>query len=54
MNFYEQNPNTKVLVVGEREMGRTIKVLLGLSYLESKLYFLSLGNGFDLKTIKKS
>jgi len=54
MNFYEQNPDKKVLVIGEREMATTMKALLNLSYLESRLSFLSLGKGFTKKTIKKS
>jgi hypothetical protein len=54
MDYLEFNSTTKVLVIGEREMAKTIKPLLNLSYLEGKLDFLSLGKGFDKKTIKKS
>lgn len=54
MDYLEFSSTTKVLVIGEREMAKTIKPLLNLSYLEGKLDFLSLGKGFDKKTIKKS
>lgn len=52
VDYYKNNPHTKVLVIGEREMSQTMKALLDLSYVENKLYFLSLGKGFDRKTIK--
>jgi hypothetical protein len=54
MDYYYHNPDTKVLIIGEREMSQTMKALLDLSYLDGKIYFLSLGKGFDKKTIKKS
>ena len=54
IDYYKNNPHTKVLVIGEREMGQTMKSVLDLSYVEGKLYFLSMGKGFDRKTIKKS
>jgi DNA polymerase III sliding clamp (beta) subunit (PCNA family) len=54
VDYYKNNPHTKVLVIGEREMGQTMKSVLDLSYVEGKLYFLSMGKGFDRKTIKKS
>jgi hypothetical protein len=53
-DYYAQNPNTRVLVIGEREMSTSIKKLLSLSYLEGKIYFLSIGKGFDKKAILKS
>lgn len=54
INYYGNYPHQKVLVIGEREMGKSMKALLDLSYLEGKLYFLSMGKGFDKKTIRKS
>ena len=53
-DYYEKVPDTKVLVIGEREMGKIMKPLLDLSYLEGKLYFLSMGKGFDQKAMEKS
>ena len=54
IDFYEKYPKTKVLVIGDREMGQKIKILLGMSFFEARLYFLSIGKGIDLKTINKS
>lgn len=53
-DYFSKLPNSQVLIIGEPEMGKTMKPLLDLMYLEGKLFFLSFGKGFDLKTIKKA
>ena len=54
IDFFENNPNSKVLAIGDRVVTKHMKILLDLYFLEGKLYFLSISNGFDMKVFEKS
>ena len=54
IDFYQNNPNSKVLVIGDRIITKHMKLLLDLNFLEGKLYFLSINKGFDTKSIEAS